>query len=69
MTLGAPVGALTSNIGGAFALRASSSVIGGYVGSAIGSAVRSSPSQKREPAWPPVAAAPAGRCRRSSRTG
>src|SRR5882762_1063102 len=41
-TLGAPGGAFTSKRAGAFALRASSSVIGFVVGSAIGSTVRSS---------------------------
>src|SRR5512145_2262486 len=41
-TLGAVAGAFTSNRGGAFALRASSSVIGGFCGSAIGRTVRSS---------------------------
>ena len=40
-TLGAPAGALASKMGGALALRASSSVIAGRVGSAIGSTVRS----------------------------
>src|SRR5262249_43550977 len=35
-TLGAPCGALTSNRGGALALRASISVIGGFCGSLIG---------------------------------
>ena len=43
-TLGAPFGALTSNRGGAFALRASSSVIVGGGGSGMGSTVRSSAS-------------------------
>jgi hypothetical protein len=41
-TLGAPVGALTSNMGGALALRASSSVMAGGVASAMASTVRSS---------------------------
>src|SRR5512144_658447 len=40
-TLGAPVGALTSKRGGAFALRASSSVNVGGAGAWIGSTVRS----------------------------
>ena len=40
-TLGAPLGALTSNRGGALALRASSSVITGVRGSGIGRIVRS----------------------------
>src|SRR5207249_10805913 len=39
-TLGAPFGAFTSNRGGALALRASSSVIVGGVGSGTGSTVR-----------------------------
>ena len=39
-TLGAPFGAFTSNRGGAFALCASSSVIGGYSGAGTGSTVR-----------------------------
>ena len=41
-TFGRPVGAFTSNRGGAFALRASSVVIGVSFGSGIGSTVRSS---------------------------
>ena len=53
MTFGAPLGAFTSNLGGAFASRASSSVASGYCGSAIGSTVRSSPVAGA----PPVAAA------------
>ena len=40
-TLGALAGALTSNRGGALALRASSSVIGASFGSGIGRTVRS----------------------------
>ena len=40
--VGAPLGAFTSNLGGAFASRASRSVANGYCGSAIGSTVRSS---------------------------
>jgi hypothetical protein len=40
-TFGAPFGALTSNLGGAFALRASSSVIVGGLGSGTGSTVLS----------------------------
>src|SRR6058998_1037904 len=43
-TLGALSGALTSNRGGAFALRASISVICAYFGSGIGRIVRSSAS-------------------------
>src|SRR5439155_10893766 len=41
-TLGAPLGALTSNRGGGLALRASSSVYVGRLGSAMGRTVRSS---------------------------
>ena len=40
-TFGAPSGALISKRGGGVALRASSSVIGGYAGALIGSTVRS----------------------------
>ena len=40
-TLGASLGALTSNTGGALASRASSVVIGGYQGPLMGSSVRS----------------------------
>ena len=40
--LGAPCGALTSNLGGGFTLRASSSLYVGDFGSAIGKTVRSS---------------------------
>ena len=40
-TFGAPAGALTSNRGGALALRASSTVLCGYFGSGIGRTVRS----------------------------
>ena len=40
-TFGAPAGAFTSKRGGGVALRTSSSVIGGYVGSAIGRWIRS----------------------------
>jgi hypothetical protein len=40
-TFGAPVGALTSNRGGAFALRTSSVAIGAILGSGIGKIVRS----------------------------
>jgi hypothetical protein len=41
-TFGAPLGALTSKRGGALALRASSSVISGHLGSGIGNTVPSS---------------------------
>lgn len=40
-TLGALFGAFTSNLAGAFALRASNSVIAGYTGSFMGRTVRS----------------------------
>ena len=59
-TFGAPLGAVTSKRGGAFALRASSSLIGGYFGSLTGSTVRSSAAPSLE-----AAAAPLGCCPRA----
>src|SRR5215470_6822822 len=57
-TLGAPAGAFTSKRGGGVALRASSSVIGGYVGSGIGNTVRSVGSTMRAGALPCGTAGP-----------
>src|SRR3954471_1606621 len=52
-TLGAPLGAFTSNRAGGFTSRASSAVITAGLGSGIGSIVRSMPSARAESA--PVA--------------
>jgi hypothetical protein len=49
-TFGAPAGAFTSKRGGIAALRASSSVMGGFAGARTGSTVRSSAG------WAPAAA-------------
>ena len=58
-TFGAPAGAFTSKRGGGVTLRASSSVIGGYCGSASGSTVRSGwdPAGTATPAGEAIAAA------------